>query len=568
MRADAAQEQAAPAREPGKQAAAGRWLSLSGACGLGSFLVLASTLVARNAYLFSTRIYENSDFAANTIAVLQAKHFDLLTGNYSKEGFYHPGPAFLYVAAAGEAFFHDLLHLVPTPWNGQLLAILLLNAALIAACVWVIARRAGSAWGALACLAVVLFFAAAHPLAVNSGWMPYVYFAPSLLLLVSAASVATGQTADLPLLALSAWLCINGQAEFLLFGPVIVIVAVGGLIVTRWRDPGGAGRVPARHWVTALAVSALLAFPIALNTVLHWPGQFGRYLAYGRAASGHLTHHSLLFSVEYTLRYWWPGRPDSTADGRGLAVAVVTGALALLLALRCPRPGLRRFLLGLLAMVALLTVLFVYYADKGIDDNDISQAYLGYFYWAAPLLVIVVAAAAAAAYPGGTADTADTADTAASPGRRSAGARVAAAALAALVVAGAVVAGTVPQRADDPDDPPAIFTGVPQLPHVVQTLAAQAHGRPVVLQITQNDWIETVGVIAYADRTGVRSCVVGAKWTILFRAQSICTPDEIRTGAVFSVRPAGHHSPLHSQIVATLPLTWITRRGVAGAQRP
>ena len=35
--------------------------------------------------------------------------------------------------AAGESFFHDLLRLVPTPWNGQLLAILLLNAALIGA---------------------------------------------------------------------------------------------------------------------------------------------------------------------------------------------------------------------------------------------------------------------------------------------------------------------------------------------------------------------------------------------------------------------------------------------------
>ena len=106
----------------------------------GSFLTLAVLLVVRNAYLFTTKIYEDMDFAANTIAVL-GKHFDLLTGKYSKEGFYHPGPAFLYVMAGGESFFHDLLHLVPTPWNGQLLAILLLNAALIGASLAVVARH-------------------------------------------------------------------------------------------------------------------------------------------------------------------------------------------------------------------------------------------------------------------------------------------------------------------------------------------------------------------------------------------------------------------------------------------
>jgi hypothetical protein len=68
---------------------------------LASFGVIAVVLVVRNAYLFTTRVYEDSDFAANSIAVLQAKHFQLLTGNYSRLGFDHPGPAFLYRGASG-----------------------------------------------------------------------------------------------------------------------------------------------------------------------------------------------------------------------------------------------------------------------------------------------------------------------------------------------------------------------------------------------------------------------------------------------------------------------------------
>lgn len=537
----ATQEEPPTAAPP--RAIVGRRWSLATVTWVGSFLTLAAVLVVRNAYLFTTKIYENQDFAANTIAVLQAKRFDLLTGNYSKEGFYHPGPAFLYVMAAGESFFHDLLHLVPTPWNGQLLAILLLNAALIGASLAVLARQAGSGRVALAALAAALLFVALHPLTVNSAWMPYVYFAPSLLLLVSAASVATGQTVDLWLLALSAWLCINGQAEFLLFSPVIVVASVASLMVVRHRRRAAGDtvpRVPARHWIGALAVSGVLAFPIALNTALHWPGQFGRYLSYGRAASGHLTHHSVAFSIGYMLRYWWPGIPATTVDIGGLAVGVVVSVLALALAWRCPLPGLRRFLLASLAVVGLLTVLFVYYALKGVDDLDIAQAYLGYFYWAAPLLVVIVAVAAAAV--------------------RVDLRQVTLLGLAAAVAGAAVVATVVPQHKDNPDDPPAKYYGVPQIPHAVAQLATAADGRPIVLNILNHDWIDTVGLVAYADRTGVRSCVVGAQWRILFRAQSICTPAERRSGVKFWL--GAPHRPMRPgwRVAATLPTAWIIRQ--------
>jgi hypothetical protein len=528
--------------EPPQPAARRRW-SLATLTWLGSFLTIATVLVVRNAYLFTTKIYEDMDFAANTIAVLQAKRFDLLTGNYSKEGFYHPGPAFLYVMAAGESFFHDLLHLVPTPWNGQLLAILLLNAALIGASLAVIARQAASGRVALACMVVALLFVSLHPLTVNSAWMPYVYFAPTLLLLVSAASVATGQTVDLWLLALSAWLCINGQAEFLLFSPVIVVASLACLVVVRRRRRRAGDtvpRAPARHWIGALAVSAVLAFPIALNTALHWPGQFGRYLTYARAASGHLTHHSVLFSIGYTLRYWWPGIPATTADEGGLLVGAVVCLFALALVWYCPLPGLRRFLLASLAMAGLLTLLFVYYALKGVDDRDIAQSYLGYFYWAAPLLVVLAGVAAAAV--------------------RVSLRRETALALAAAVAGAAVIAAVVPQHRDNKDDPPAKYYGDPQIPHAVKQLAASADGRTIVLNILNHDWIDTVGLVAYADRIGVRSCVIGAHWTILFRAQSICTASDMRSGATFWLGAPHRHLRPGWKLAATLPTAWISRQ--------
>jgi hypothetical protein len=338
-------------------------------------------------------------------------------------------------------------------------------------------------------------------------------------------------------------LCINGQAEFLLFSPVIVVAALACLVVVRRRRRTAADtvpRVPPRHWIGALAVSAVLVFPIALNTVLHWPGQFGRYLYYGRAASGQLTHHSVVFSIGYMLRYWWPGTPARTAAESGLLVAVAVCLLTLALAWYCPVPGLRRFLLASLAAAGLMTVLFVYYALKGVDDRDIAQAYLGYFYWAAPLLVVIVAVAAAAVRVDLRRETA--------------------LGLAAAVAGAAVIAAVVPQHKDNKDDPPAKYYGVPQIPQAVTHLAASADGRPIVLHILNNDWIDTVGLIAYADRIGVRSCVVGVHWTILFRAQSICTGGDMRTGVTFWLGPPHRHLRPGWKVAATLPTAWISRQ--------
>jgi hypothetical protein len=248
----------------------------------------------------------------------------------------------------------------------------------------------------------------------------------------------------------------------------------------------------------------------------------------------------VLFSIGYTLRYWWPGTPATNVDIGGLLVGAAVCLFALALAWYCPGPRLRRFLLASLAMAGLMTVLFVYYALKGVDDNDISQAYLGYFYWAAPLLAVIAGVAAAAVRVGLR--------------------RAALAGLAAAVAGAAVVAVVVPQHKDNRDDPPAKYYGVPQIPHAVERLAASAHGRPIVLNILNHDWIDTVGLVAYADRIGVRSCVVGVHWTILFRAQSICTPSDMRSGVTFWLGPPHRQLRPGWKVAATLPTAWISRQ--------
>jgi hypothetical protein len=252
--------------------------------------------------------------------------------------------------------------------------------------------------------------------------------------------------------------------------------------------------------------------------------------------------------VTYVLRFWWPGTPNSAAHRGGLWVAAVLVIIAVALAVTCPRPGLRRFLLWSLAMAALTSVLLIYYARTSVPALDIrTKAYLGYFYWAAPLVVAMVAAAGAVAYL---------------DRRRSAWL-----ALAAVVAGAAVIATVVPQYPDNPGDPPAKYFGVPQLPHVVSVLAAAAGGRTIVVRIAQGDWMHAVGVVAYADRVGVRSCVTGARYVVLFRAQSVCTRRELRTGVTFWFSSTPKRMPSGASVVASLsppPATVVTRRPLTG----
>jgi hypothetical protein len=98
------------------------------------FAVMLTVLLVRNAFLFSTPEYESSDMGANSILIEQARRFTLLVGNYSRKGFNHPGPAFLYVESWGEQIFWAMLRVVPTAWNGQLIGLYILNAG-FAACV-------------------------------------------------------------------------------------------------------------------------------------------------------------------------------------------------------------------------------------------------------------------------------------------------------------------------------------------------------------------------------------------------------------------------------------------------
>lgn len=94
----------------------------------------------------------------------------------------------------------------------------------------------------------------------------------------------------------------------------------------------------------------------------------------------------------------------------------------------------------------------------------------------------------------------------------------------------------------------------------MRTLATEAGGRAIEIRIRDSSWQDAVGVVAYADRTGVRSCVVRRpNWYYVFRPQPMCTAAELRTGLQVWFLPHDAQVPPGQVEVARLPQTLVTR---------
>jgi hypothetical protein len=537
-----------------------------------SFVVLFAVLVARNTFLFSDRYYEDGDQAANSILIEQARHFKLLVGDYSRLGFNHPGPVYLYVQAWGEEFWYDLLHAVPTPWNGQLLAVYALNAAFVALAVAIAYGWTRSVAAAAACLAAFAAFAAVHPMILSSDWMSYLYVLSYALFVLAAASVAAGGARDVWIFALSGWFLIHGHAAYLFFVPALTVVVLATLCWPRRNRILAALRTAPRAslraflaryrgaWIPAAAISALFLLPIVINLALHWPGSFVKYVSYGSSAQA--GGHSIGAVIRYVLWFWWPGSNPPAARFL-VIVALLSYLIAAALAWWCTSGPVRRFLLTLLGMNAVSSVVFLAYAAVGVDNLTRNGHYIGYFYWSAPLLTLVVAAVALAeALTKATAGPEGERATAGPEGERVRAGTIAV--VVAVVVAFAAIAAfaaaPLTRSSTSYSDPAAPWMSPPDtdaaIPGAVATLAARSPGKTLVLKLDHGAWEDLTGFLVQAERTGVRACVDNARWEFMVTSQFICTPQETAAGAHYYLHFVG--VPEHGQVITRMYATWVT----------
>ena len=454
-----------------------------------AFFVL---LVARNAERLRHPIREAADFAANSMLIDRAEHLDQLTGNYSRVHFHHPGPAFFYVGALGQGIFHQLLHVVPADFNGQLIGFFALNAWLAGLVVTVLLRHVPSTPGCVAAVAVVLIWLGQH-VAIGVPWPPYLYVLPFLLLAVAGPSVVVGELRSLPAYTIAAGFLVHGHASFLMFvGVSTVIVGLGLWWFNRGRlhDLFAAARRPL---VTSGAIAFVFLLPMVLDLILHWPGQWVLYWRYSRQASS----HSMGGVLDYTGHFWtsiWLG-------WLGFAVAVL---VAVLLAAKSSGPQ-RRYLVALTGSVLLLVALVMFYAYRGVDD--LTQLYTGDFSTALPGLVLGAAALLVVQRVFQQ-----------RPIRRTV-------AVASSAVAGVLVLIGTGMAAKE-----AVYPGADA--DLAQLKSMAAPGQPVILVLPPSGatWPKAFAVLEEAHRRGQPVCLEQPQWQFLAAPAIDCTATEVATG--------------------------------------
>lgn len=476
-----------------------RTLTVSVAVGVFALLLL------RNRWVFSRVVYEYGDEALNSIQIRQGKALELLVGHYSRVGFHHPGPAFLYVGTVGEVLFRDLVPVAASPFGAQEIAWLALNGivlGLVARVVWRNTESLTFALLAVVIPAVYLGYRSAsigvNPL--SSTWMPYLFMAPTLLLLVSAASVSTGRTRDLPSMVFAGLLLVHGHVSFIIIVSGITAVTVAVPVLRRLRTRAPQWEPNRRAFVVSAVVAVIFLLPLAVNLALHWPGEFGKYVKYGNSSQA--GGHGVGRAVEYMVDYWWHGDHPAYAM---LAITVV----AVLCAVTYPDATLRRYLVGSTAVGLTASALMVYYAARGIDEID--QVYIGQ--WSSmvePLMLWVIAVRLW---------------TAVRPARVATGRVFLVAASAAAVVA----ALWVPQAVNP-------YKGFSQTPGVLAKLERFTGGRPVLLDVGPDIGPDVPGVVLQGVRTGHRVCLLDPAQALFVTDDYVCTAADKQAGAVVYAR--------------------------------
>jgi hypothetical protein len=323
--------------------------------------------------------------------------------------------------------------------------------------------------------------------------MPDVYLCPFLLLLLSAASVATLELRDTWKLVLACGLLVHGHVSFVFFTVGVVSVVLCSLWVQRAALSSSSIR---RSLKQCAAVASVLALPIVVNTVLNYPGEIGAYWRYSRSnqAGGHSAQAALTFVGDY----WSHGRA-----GHLLAISLLIAAA---LAAWTYRSRGRRFLVSIMAFVLLASILTTVYAMVGVDD--LSLTYIARFYNTAPILTLFTI---------GVAGLEVTARTRARH---------------LILAATTVVLIFLAMRPGLEDS----YRGAPWVPKAVDSLSA-LQSEPVKLDFALGFWPAAAGLVEESRRRGDEICVYRRApiYATLFTNGLMCPINRAKEGTTIEV---------------------------------
>ena len=411
-------------------------------------------------------------------------------------GFNHPGPALLYVQAAGQFALYDLIRIAPRPYNAHVLSIVVFCAANAAAAASILVRRTGSALSGVMVLAAVLVLGVAQRGAIVSTSFPEIYIWPYLLLVIAAASVISGEQRDLPWALVAIGLLCHGHVSFVLFGAGFLFVMGAALWQRRREDPLSRSVI-----VKCVIVGFVFLLPFLLNLLLHWPGELGKYWRYTQSSKtgGHPWSSIFRFiasfwSVQGTIGYALVG---------GLLVATA------LLVRRVDHPMTRSIAFGLLVTTVVSTVLLAVYAYRGIDD--LTYRYVAEFYLTAPVVTLLAVGSVSVA-----------AMSASRVWRRAAGIGL---------VAVIVVLSATPEMKG-------LYPGANWVRDAERFLDQEVPPDTTrVMRFPLDVWPGVAGIVEQSRRTGDNVCIEEAGYGFLFNESMVCSTQQRAQGVVVQALP-------------------------------
>lgn len=475
------------------------------------FLLLAIVFAASNWPAIRTANVELGDFAANSLLIQDAKSLTLVHGNYSRVGFNHPGPAILYVLALGELVFYDGLHMVPSPFSGQLLAVSLYSAAWMVAIFSIVRRSVGSASGALLFTSAFGLALAVADYNIFAGiWFPHLYVLPFATMVVAASRLVFGKLDSVLALGVSTGFLLNGHVSFVaVAGIVMICVLLANLVIGR---RGIAPRVLAPSFLRAqyvpvlrlVGIVLLFLVPLAIACVTDETSPVRQYLSFSKGNH----HNSLRQAATYVAGYW---------EGPLGWVCNIALYVALVLLARRSRDRVRELGVSLLAAMVGATLALLYYAKVGIDLLE--YKYIGLFYYAVPAFAAALAVLSVhALWP------------------RTRTRELGAAVLAVLAFVGTFQKiHRTPEYANQFNQPEVV-----KLYEALHDLGAQER---LVLDLDNtvdwgSVWTHVLGVEAYAKRRHVALFCVNKNWHISFSRAAVCTEGELAHSRHLFVRPS------------------------------
>jgi hypothetical protein len=222
----------------------------------------------------------------------------VLVGPYSRFGWNHPGPLYLYWLAVP-------YRLLGSTYGALAVGAVLVNVAATAGIVLVAWRRGGRALATWTGAVIVVYLAAAGPIAFDS-WNPWVTILPFTLAVLLAWSLACGDLWALPVLV--------GVVTFLVqthvsYAAPVGAVTVGAIVVVaidarRERQDERLWPARRRALVRSVGIAAIvlvvLWIPPIVDQLIHDPGNLGQIFRFAREGQ---SDNTITDGIEEVARY-------------------------------------------------------------------------------------------------------------------------------------------------------------------------------------------------------------------------------------------------------------------------